>query len=303
MSAQAPLPSKDGTKVFFIGATRHGEVVRYDETTHAFTPYLPGLSAEGLAFSPDGKKLAYVTYPEGILWESRTDGSERRQLSFLPMQVALPRWSPDATRIVFTSLVPGKPSQIYMVAADGGNSTPLTSGNSDKLDAVWSPDGNSLIYSGEAYHLRESKEPGIHILNLKTHQVANVPGSEGLFSPRLSPDGKYLIAMGVYFDKLELYDFAERKWQDLVKLPVSYPGWSRDGKCIYFTDSFTATLPVSRICLDERKVEHVVDLSQAGTLAEGAFGWWTGLAPDNSILATRDIGIQEIYALDTKFPK
>ena len=61
--------------------------------------------------------------------------------------------------------------------------------------------------------------------------------------------------------------------------------------------------PVYRFCLDDRKLEHIVDLSQAGTLAEGPFGWWTGIAPDDSILATRDIGIQEIYALDTKFPE
>ena len=304
MSSQAPLPNREGTKVFFIGATSHGEVVRYDAKTQTFTPYLPGLSAEGLAFSQDGKKLAYVTYPEGILWVSAVDGSERRQLSFLPMQVALPRWSPDGTRIVFTSRTPGKPWQIYVVTAEGGNPEQLTSGDSDNMDAVWSADGNSLVFSGEPYRLRESKEPGIHILNLKTHQVTDMPGSERLFSPRSSPDGHTLLAMGVFFDKLELYDFAERKWQDLVKMPaVSYPGWSRDGKCIYFATAFNATMPVYQICLNDKKLERIVDLSKAGPLAEGSLGGWTGLAPDDSILATRDIGIQEIYALDTHFPK
>jgi Tol biopolymer transport system component len=303
LSSQGPLPNKEGTKVFFIGATHHAEVVRYDATTHAFTPYLPGLSAEGLAFSRDGKKLAYVTFPEGILWESRADGSERRQLTFAPMQAALPRWSPDGTRIVFTSRAPAKTWQIDVVAAEGGDPEQLTSGDSDSMDAVWSADGNSLIFCGEPYHLRESKEPGIHILNLKTRHMTDVPGSEGLFSPRPSPDGRTLLAMSVYFDKLELYDFAERKWQELIKVQAEYPSWTRDGKCIYFADTSSATQPVYRVCLDDRKVEHIVDLSQAGTLAEGPFGWWTGIAPDDSILATRDIGIQEIYALDVKFPQ
>jgi len=304
MSSQSPLPNKEGTKVFFIGATHHAEVVRYNATMHAFTPYLSGLSAEGLAFSRDGKKMAYVTYPEGLLWESRMDGSERRQLSFPPVRTALPRWSPDGTRIVFTSREPGKSWQVKMVAVDGGNPKQLTSGASGNIDATWLGDGNSLVFSGTPYELRESNKPGIHILDLKTGMVTNVPGSEGLFSPRLSPDGHVLLAMGVYFDKLELYDFAQRKWQELVKGRAAYPTWSRDGNCVYFTDTFSsATLPVYRVCLDDRKVEHIVDLSQAGRLAQGPFGWWTGLAPDDSILATRDIGIQEIYALDTTFPK
>jgi hypothetical protein len=81
-----------------------------------------------------------------------------------------------------------------------------------------------------------------------------------------------------------------------------YPNWSHDGKCVYFNNPFDKTLPVYRICLNNRKLEHIVDLSQAGNLAQGRFGWWTGLGPDDSILGTRDIGIEEIYALDTKFP-
>ncbi len=298
---EAPLPSKDGKKVFFIGATRHGELVRYDAKTQKFTPYLPGLSAEGVAFSPDGGKIAYVTYPEGVLWESRTDGSDRRQLSFPPVQVGLPRWSPDGKRIAFSSHVPGKAFQIYVVSGEDEDPQQLTSGDSDKQDAAWSPTEIS-VFGGDPYVLRQSKKPELHILNLKTRQVTDVPNSEGLFSPRWSPDGRYLLAMTVDYQKLVLYDFTLRKWEDLLTMRTSYPAWSRDGKCIYFTDAYDPRLSVYRICLSDRKIEHIVDLSVAGKLAEGHFGWWTGLAPDDSILATRDIGIQEIYALDVKFP-
>ena len=57
-----------------------------------------------------------------------------------------------------------------------------------------------------------------------------------------------------------------------------------------------------RICLKDRKLEHIVNLSDAGTLAQGRFGRWTGMAPDDSVLALRDISLEEIYALDTRFP-
>jgi Tol biopolymer transport system component len=59
-------------------------------------PYLPGISAEDLAFSADGQWVVYASYPDGLLWRSRVDGSERLQLTFPPLQAELPRWSHDA---------------------------------------------------------------------------------------------------------------------------------------------------------------------------------------------------------------
>jgi hypothetical protein len=44
------------------------------------------------------------------------------------------------------------------------------------------------------------------------------------------------------------------------------------------------------------------NLAQGGQLAQGAGGWWTGLAPDGAILGLRDTSTEEIYSLDTKFP-
>ena len=43
-----------------------------------------------LQFSHDGKWIAYVTYPDRMLWRSRTDGSERLQLTTPPMRAFLP---------------------------------------------------------------------------------------------------------------------------------------------------------------------------------------------------------------------
>ena len=302
--SQAPLPSKDGKKVFFLGVTRHGELVRYDPKSRKFTPYLSGLSAEGVAFSRDGKKVAYVTFPEGILWESSTDGSGKRQLSFPPMQVGLPQWSPDGTRIAFSGRAPGKAFQLYVVSAEGGDPEQLTSGESEKQDTAWSPDGNSLAFSGNPFPLRSSDAPAIHVINLKTRQITDIPGSAKLYSPRWSPDGRYLLAMTVDFRQVVLYNFAQQKWEHLVTNPQpGYPAWSHDGKCVYFANPYgNPKEPVYRICLSDRKLVHVVDLSDAGRLAEGHFGRWTGLAPDDSILATHDISIEEIYALDTRFP-
>ena len=302
MNSMSPLPNRDGSRVFFIGVTRRAELVRYDEKAHAFTPYLSGLSAEGVTFSPDGKRIAYVGYPDGILWESNADGSDRHELSFPPTQVSLPRWSPDGKQIAYAAVVPGKPWQIFAVSAEGGTSELLVAADTDRVDPSWSPDGKFLVFCNESTRMRTSHAKGIHIMDMTTRQVTDVPESEGLFSPRWSPDGRYLLAMTVDFQKLKLYDFTTKQWQDLVTMMSSYPNWSHDGKCVYFNNPYEKALASYRVCLADRKLEHIVDLSQAGNLVQGRFGWWSGLGPDDSILGTRDISLEEIYALETKFP-
>jgi len=302
MNSQSPLPSKDGKKLFFIGAARRDEIIRYEPKTQSFMPYLAGLSAEGVTFTPDGEKIAYVSYPEGILWESNADGSDRHELSFPPTAVGLPRWSPDGKWIAYSAHEPGKTWQVFVVPAGGGDPQQLTSGDVSHTDGSWSPDGNSMVFDEGASNARTSKGNALFLLNLKTHRVTDLPDSVHLFSPRWSPDGRYLLAITADYQKLVLYDFTTKKWEDLVKMEADYPDWSSDGKCVYFNETEVKTLPMYRVCLADRKPQHIVDLSQGGKLAMGRFGWWSGLGPDDSILAARDIGTEEIYALNVKLP-
>ena len=302
MSSQSPLPDRGGSRVFFIGSNRRGEVMKFDAKTREFSPYLQGISAEGLAFSKDGSRVAYVSFPEGILWQSKTDGSDRHQLTFAPLEVGLPRWSPRGMQIVFAGHEPGQLWKIYLVPPLGGTPEVIASEDHDLEDATWSPDGNSLAFGAPDSVARASKADAIHILDLKTRQVSPVPNSAGLFSPRWSPDGKYLLAMTADYTKLKLFDFANRTWEEFLNSPSAYPDWSHDGKCVYYAGFLQKDIPMNRICLNNRKPELVVDLTTAGPLALGRFGAWTGIAPDDSILGIRDISEEEIYALETKLP-
>jgi eukaryotic-like serine/threonine-protein kinase len=302
MDSEAPLPDRSGKRILFIGSNRRGEVMRFDVKTQQFAPFLQGISAEGLSFSKDGSRVAYVSFPEGILWQSKTDGSDRHELTFAPMEVGLPRWSPDGTQIAFAAHDPGKFWKIYVVPAEGGNPELLASTDYDLEDGTWSPDGNSIAYGVSAFRARTSKENALQILDLKTRQVTTLPESAGLFSPRWSPDGKYLLAMTGNYSKLKLYDFSTRKWEDFLNSTSSYPEWTRDSKCIYYTNTFDKSNPVYRLCLSDRKSVLIANLTSAGNLAQGHFGTWTGLAPDDSILAIHDISEEEIYGLETKLP-
>jgi len=301
MSCYSPLIGPDGKKVFFIGAQPRSEILRLDWSGHQPVPFVPGLSADGLSLSRDEQWLAYVADPDRTLWRARADGSERRQLSFQPMQCGLPRWSPDGRQIAFSGQTPGQPWKTYVVSAEGGDPEQLLPGEGEELDPSWSPDGRAIVFGGDVLSVRASHEEALHIVDLAARKVAPVPGSAGLFSPRWSPNGRYMLAMTADYKKLELYDVAAHKWQDLVAITSSYPDWSPDSKYVQFAGAFGESGFV-RVRLSDRKIERRPGLGNFGNRAQRRFGTWSGVGPGGSTLVNRDISVQEIYALDWQTP-
>ncbi|HVM76519.1 MAG TPA: protein kinase, partial [Candidatus Saccharimonadales bacterium] len=145
----SPLPGKDARKLFVVGRRPRGELVRYDAQTDHFVPFLSGMSVEHVSFSKDGQWAAYVNFPDGTLWRSKLDGSERLQLTNPPLYVSLPRWSPDGKEIAFFSTTSGKPSKIYVVSTGGGTVRELLpEDDHSQADPYWSPDGSALAFGG-----------------------------------------------------------------------------------------------------------------------------------------------------------
>jgi len=300
LSFSDPVPSKDAKKLFVIGQQPRGELVRYDASSRQFVPYLAGISASQMDFSRDGQWVTYVAFPENILWRSRVDGTERLQLSYPPLQANLPRWSPDGSRIAFMASRPGKPWKIFLVSSAGGNAQELTPEERIEADPTWSPDGNSLCFGRIPFQEFGSSGPvAIQVLDLKTGQVSALPGSDGLYSPRWSPDGHYLAAMPPDSNKLMLFDFTTKKWSELGKGGFAFPNWSHDGKYLYFED-FTQG-EIRRIEFPGQKFERIADLKELRRPNDMS-GYWSAPAFDGSPLVMRDVGIQEIYALDWQLP-
>jgi hypothetical protein len=89
--------SAQSRKLFVQGTQARRELVRYDAAAKQFVPFLGGISATDVAFSRDGKWAAYNTVPDGTLWRSRVDGSERMQLTYPPAIASglVARWEPN----------------------------------------------------------------------------------------------------------------------------------------------------------------------------------------------------------------
>jgi eukaryotic-like serine/threonine-protein kinase len=298
MSLGLPVPSPDGKKLFVDGYLPRGELVVYDRKSHQFLPFLSGISAGELDFSRDGKWIAYVSYPEGTLWRSRADGSERLQLTFPPVSAFLPHWSPDGSQIAYSNTQAGQPWKLFLISAQGGTPQEMLSEKDYQSDAIWSLDGKRIIFGRTPFIPGSSERVAIQIFDLDSKQVSTFPGSENLYGPRLSPDGKHLAALSSDSKKLLIFDFKTQKWTGWINEPegIFFHAWSRDGNYDYY--NVGKNTAYRRVKVGQTRSELVVD-------SKGLRRWalpWSGLTPDGSALFVRDVSSDEIYSLELELP-
>jgi Tol biopolymer transport system component len=287
-----PVPSKDGSRIFALGLSPRGELSRFDSKTKQFQPFLGGVSAQGVSYSKDGKSIAYVSYPEGILWKANSDGSDPVQLTDPPLQAFMPRWSPDGKQISFAGDYPGPNGAFYIVSSDGGGLRKF-SAKDQHLDGflTWSPDGHRMAGTSTS----AGGKYVVVILDLDTREDTIIPGSDDLFEPRWSPDGRYLAAAGFDVSSLKVFDFQTRKWSELAQGgPVDCPEWSKDSQFIYFR-RVSGDIGLFRVRPSGGRAEKIVDLKDWHDA--GWFGRYMGLDPTDAPLLLRDIGSDDIYAL------
>jgi dipeptidyl aminopeptidase/acylaminoacyl peptidase len=200
--------------------------------------------------------------------------------------------------------LPGKPWKVFVISKDGGSSQAVTEGDQE-TDPTWSEDGSTLAFGH--YDLFHPDRTFLELFNFKTHQLSQLPDSQGIFGPRWSPDGRYIVAVTqATNDKLMLYDLKTQRWRPLETAVhgFGYLAWSSDATSLYFDTLENGASAFYRLRISDSKLEKLADLNKVRRFADqfGGGSSWTGLGPGDVLLLPRDISTQEIYAFDLQLP-
>ncbi len=298
-SWQWPTPTLEKSTIFAINNSVRSELVRFDRRSSSWQPKWSGAPAYELDYSRDLEWVTYTYLLDHTIWKARPDGSGRVRLTNAGLEAHQPHWSPDGTHIGFMAKNAKGQWRIFQVAAEGGAPEELLPSGEDQGVPTWSLDGRFVIF-GDLIGRRPRAEMSIHLLDLSTRKVHDLTESKGLWSPRWSPDGRYIAAVTSDSQAIRVLPSQEGRWSELVRMSfVDNITWSANSRYIYFNGSDdTGHHRFFRLTVPEGRLESLADLA--------GFIWapenWYGVAPDGTPLAFRGIPAHEIYALKYVLP-
>jgi uncharacterized repeat protein (TIGR01451 family) len=222
--------TSSGADIFLMNPDGTGEV---NLTNRQGSDYDP-------AWSPDGKKIAFVTLRgfdgKTKIYVMNADGTDPKNLSYSSSEDSAPAWSPDGTKIAFVSYGINFPPRIYVMNADGTGRKPISD-----IEYVgtpsWSPDGQTIIFTALG---RSSEIWAARVDGSSTVRLTNNAWND--LMPVYSPDGTKIAFVSdrhgdIYNNEIYLMDADGTNPVRLTNSPGtdSVPSWSPDGKQIIFS--------------------------------------------------------------------
>jgi Tol biopolymer transport system component/DNA-binding winged helix-turn-helix (wHTH) protein len=248
-----------------------------------------------IVFSLDHQWVAW-TDDRGHLWRARVDGSEKLQLTSDSIHVLNASWSTDDRTLAIMAKYPNRGWQVFWISQSGGKPASILPQNEQVIgDPTFSPDGKSLAFGGLPILMGgdTGNHPPIRVLDLSTKRVEDLPDSTNMFSPRWSPDGRYIAALTLDQQKLMLYDVAMRSWKVAAKISASDPLWGPDGKSLYFYASVSDSRPIYQISIPNLEVRQIYrpDCGHHNCIL-------SGISPDDRPLIRVELRRSNIFSID-----
>ncbi|EDP58990.1 Tol-Pal system beta propeller repeat protein TolB [Vibrio sp. AND4] len=142
------------------------------------------------AWSPDGKKLAYVSFQNGQaeIFIMNIYTGEREKITSYPRHNGAPKFSPDGSQLALVLSKTGS-LQVYTLDLKTRKLSQITRGRSNNTEPFWHPDGKSLIFTSD-----RGGKPQIYKVDLASGSTNRLTwqGSQNL-GGQITPDGRFLV--------------------------------------------------------------------------------------------------------------
>jgi eukaryotic-like serine/threonine-protein kinase len=199
------------------------------------------ISPNGRSIAVDISDLASLGQSSDI-WTYDLQRESARRLTFPPSNQVLPIWSPDSSRLVFSSNR-GINFNLYVKNSDGAQQEKsIVPANVDQLPSDWSRDGKYILFT------RGPELWFLTVQDLRSNLFLKTPSV--LRNGQFSPDGKWVAYASNETGKWEIYvtsfPDARGKWQ-ISTGGGEQPRWRSDGKELFYlsSDSKLMAAPVT----------------------------------------------------------
>jgi TolB protein len=189
--------------------------------------------------SPDGNRVAFVSYHEGapFLYVADLQANSVRSVSRRPGLNVSPAWSPDGAHIALTLSKDANP-EVYLMQADGSGLTRLTRDRAVDTQPAFSPDGRRIAFASD-----RAGSSQIYVMDRDGGNVQRLSFQGGSASaPAWSPDGSRIAYVvegrghGIEIYVMEASGANARQVTDTAGTNES-PSWSPDGRHLIFAST------------------------------------------------------------------
>lgn len=222
------------------------------------------------AWSPDGRKIAYVSFEEGkaVVYVQDLLSGRRHVVANFRGSNSAPAWSPGGKQLAFVLSRDGH-SRIDVVNEDGTNLRQIENSEGISTEPSFSPDGTQLIFTSD-----RGGSPQVYRIAVSGGQAERLT-FEGNYnvSPHYSPDGKsfgYLERNGGHFN-VAVQDFASGQSQILTDGDLDQsPTFAPNGKLILYASIYGGRGILAIVSTDGRIKQRLT--MQSGDIREPAWG-------------------------------
>lgn len=222
------------------------------------------------AWSPDGTKVAYVSFEQKkpVVYVQDLTSRQRTIVANYRGSNSAPSWSPDGGKLALALSRNGY-TQVYVVNADGSGLRQLTNTNGIETEPQFSADGQHIYFTSD-----RSGGPQIYRMSTNGGEAQRITfGGSYNISPRVAPDGKSLAFISRREGRFQLYvlDLAsgqELRLSDTTK--DESPSFSPNGKYIMYATESGRRGSLAVVSVDGRVKQRLT--TQAGDIREPTWG-------------------------------